>query len=366
MVDAPPSSAASIFAADRRPLLERLRAVGATVPHLPLADLPTPLGELVLDDGCSFWLKNDGAAAPVYGGNKARKLEWLLAEAQAQGASTVRTTGAIGSNHCVGTAIHASRVGLRTELVQTPQPLSEHVRLNILALSCFAQRMTLVGSYRGVAPAMAWARLTDRFRRQRTYPIPMGGSSVTGTLGYVNAALEFAEQRARIGSTERLRIYLAAGTCGTLAGLVVGLELAEIEAELVGVRVVDEAVTNEGVVRELVAGTWARLESLGLKRPATRVPWTLRQDGFGDGYGIGTPAGAAAQAELTLHGFKTEATYTAKAAAVMLADLRGGRAPAQATVFWHTLNSQPLLAALPHDALTRVPAAYKRFFEVSR
>ena len=50
----------------------------------------------------------------------------------------------------------------------------------------------------------------------------------------------------------------------------------------------------------------------------------------------------------------------------MLADLRGGRAPAQATVFWHTLNSQPLLAALPHDALTRVPAAYKRFFEVSR
>jgi D-cysteine desulfhydrase len=365
MADAPPSSS-SAFPADRRPLLERLRAAGASVPHLPLADLPTPLGELVLADGYSFWLKNDGAAAPVYGGNKARKLEWLLAEAQAQGATAVRTTGAIGSNHCVATAIHASRVGLRTELVQTPQPLNEHVRLNILAASCFSHRMTLVGDYRGVGPAMAWARLKDLFRRQRAYPIPMGGSSVTGTLGYVNAALEFAEQRARIGSAERLRIYLAAGTCGTLAGLVVGLELAELEAELVGVRVVDEAVTNEAVVAGLVDGTWAWLEALGLKRPAARVAWTLRHEGFGEGYGMGTPEGAAAQAELALHGLKTEGTYTAKAAAVMLSDLRGGRAPAQATVFWHTLNSQPLLTALPHDALTRVPAGYKPFFEVSR
>lgn len=350
----------------RRPLLERLQAAGASVPHLPLADLPTPLGELVLADGRSFWLKNDGASAPVYGGNKARKLEWLLAEAQAQGATSVRTSGAIGSNHCVATAIHASRAGLRTELLQTPQPVTEHVRLNMLAAACFAHRLDLVPDYRALPRAIAWARFRDLLRRQRAYLIPMGGSSVTGTLGYVNGALEFAEQRARAGISEQLRIYLPAGTCGTMAGLVVGLELAALDAEVVGVRVVDEAVTNEARIRALVEETWSRLVACGLTRPPLRVRWTLRHEAFGEGYGMGTQAGAAAQAELAMLGLKAEPTYTAKAAAVMLADLRAANAASVATVFWQTLNSQPLLAALPHDALTRVPAAYKPFFEVSR
>lgn len=347
----------------RRPLLERLAAVGATVAHLPLATLPTPLTQLALSDGQPFWLKDDGAAAPGYGGNKARKLEWLLAEARAQGASAVRTTGAIGSNHCVATALHADRAGLQTELVQTPQPLSDHVRTNILAVSSFARRMTLVEDYRGVPAALEASRLRDEAARQRTYDIPMGGSSVTGSLGYVDAALEFAEQRAAIG--DRLRIYLPAGTCGTMAGLIVGLELGELDDEVIGVRVVDEAVTNGERIESLISDTWARLASLGLTRPRNRVRWSLRHEGFGAGYGMGTEAGASAQAELAKLGLQTEATYTAKAASVMLADLRRNERGAPAGLFWQTLNRQPLRAALPDDALERVPADYKPFFEVS-
>ena len=352
--------------AERRPLLQRIRAAGSDLPHLPLADLPTPLGQLQFAGLPAFWLKNDGAAAPVYGGNKVRKLEWLLAEAKTEGASTVRTTGAIGSNHCVATAIHASRVGLRTELFQTPQPLTEHVRLNMLAASCFAHRTRLLPDYRAFDGALRRAGWVDRLRGRRSKAIPMGGSSVTGTLGYVNAALEFCEQLMAERGAPPPRIYLPAGTCGTMAGLIVGFELAEREVEVVGVRVVDASVTNDARVAELVEATWHRLQALGLARPARRVAWMLRHDGFGAGYGVGTEAGAEAVARFAEHGLKLELTYTAKAAAVLLRDLRSGQLRDGEAVFWYTLNSQPLLAALPHDALTRVPADYKPFFEVPR
>ena len=231
-------------------LFRAFPSLASRVPWVPLGRFPTPVARIdgLAPRSVELWVKRDDASGAAYGGNKVRKLEFLLGEAKACGARQLVTLGAIGSHHVLATAIYGRQVGLAVDAVVFPQPLTEHVREQILADVAAGARLHPTSGYLGV-PWRVW-RLR---RRADTLWISSGGSSPIGTLGYVTAGLELLEQIARGELPRPDVIYVALGSCGTAAGLLVGLcgapTLPRLDARLVGVRVVDRLVSNERVTR---------------------------------------------------------------------------------------------------------------------
>jgi 1-aminocyclopropane-1-carboxylate deaminase/D-cysteine desulfhydrase-like pyridoxal-dependent ACC family enzyme len=320
------------------------------VPWVPLGCFPTRVERVsgLAPPDVELWVKHDDESGVIYGGNKVRKLEFLLAEAQARGARKIATLGAMGSHHVLATALYGRQLGFDVEAVVFPQPMTEHVREQLRADLAAGARLRATRGYLGVPAAMWRAR-----RGEATAWIAAGGSSPTGTLGYVSGGLELGEQIAR-GELERPDIvYVALGSNGTAAGLLVSL-WSEPAIELVAVRVTDRVVSGERQVRTLAAGT-ERLLRRALEAdalPRSGRPPTLRvvHDQFGGAYGRPTPAGEAAVAAARSAGLELEPTYTGKCMAALLADARAGRLAGKRVLFIHTLSSvdlRPLIAAAP-------------------
>jgi D-cysteine desulfhydrase len=341
----------------RRPLLAR-----ADVPWLPLADLPSPLRSASTPEG-RIWIKDDGRCAPFYGGNKVRKLEFLFAEARRRGARAVATIGAAGSNHALATATWAQRLGLGCHVLHFPQPPTDHVRGNLLAIGSQRARLTHVPDVRLLPIALPAFRLATALPPRRAFWIPGGGSSAVGALGYANAALELVEQLQSEPHPHPDRIYVAAGTAGTMAGLIAGLALAgRDDIEVVGVRVTDRVVCSPAHVRGLLRGMRRVLGAAGCALDWKAIRWSLRDDQFGPGYGIPTPAAEAAVVWAREHlDLYVETTYTAKTLAALRADLAANAAARP--LYWHTLNQQPTAALVEPDfGPAQLPAAYARYF----
>ncbi|HWQ13507.1 MAG TPA: pyridoxal-phosphate dependent enzyme, partial [Roseiflexaceae bacterium] len=209
-------------------LLQRLDAY----PRVELGPFPTPLEELPRLSRAlrrPALIKRDDLPGPALGGNKARKLEYLMAEAQALGARKVATFGGMQSNHARMTAAACRRLGMAPYLLyfaRRPARLTG----NLALCAALGARMYFVPLPQGGEPgltlerAIALARLLARALVGRHYFIPVGGHSWLGCLGYVRAALELDEQ-ARAAGVGDAYVVLAAGTGGTLAGLLAGLSL---------------------------------------------------------------------------------------------------------------------------------------------
>lgn len=320
-------------------LFRRYPELRRRVPWLELASVPTPVEPLDLEGAEGrVWIKRDDLSATVYGGNKVRKLEWLLGDARRRGSARLITAGAAGSHHALATTVHGREHGFRVTLVLFPQPVTPHVR-EVLRLDHAlgadiraVRRMELV-------PAGLW-RARWAHRAETTAVIPPGGSSPAGTLGYVSAALELAEQVAAGEMPAPDVVHVPAGTLGTAAGLAIGLELAGLDTRIRATRVVGRLVTNRRVLRGLIRRTLRVLADAGVAAPSTddavrRV--TLRHDQYGRGYGAPTAAGARATERFADAGITLDPTYTAKAAAGMFADL--STSPG-VHLFWHTLSAR--------------------------
>lgn len=326
---------------------------------LALAASPAPPAET--RPGPSLWIKRDDRGAAPYGGNKPRKLEWLLADALRQGASRVLTAGGIGSNHALATALYGAEHGLEVHLLLFPQPVTEHVRMSLRLYAHLGAVMHLGGGLSGLAERMAELSAT----LPSCYPIPMGGSTHLGCLGFVDAAFELADQ-VRGGLLPcPSRIFVAGGTCGTLAGLLVGTKLAGLRSRVTGVRVVDRSVGNAAVVLELAEGALRTLRDL---EPAAVPRVSLDEDDFelldsyyGDGYGSPTVEGERALRLLEDRaGIELESTYTAKTLAAVL-DACERTPPDETILFWNTFAG-PVLAGLVIGAGEEsVPAEFRKF-----
>ena len=286
--------------------------------------------------GREILVKRDDLTARPYGGNKVRKLEFLLAEALAAGHGRVVTAGAFGSHHALATTVYGRRSGLAVTCVLFPQPLTAHVREVLGAIAAHGAELRFTRRMEGVPFALRRARWWRR--AEGACIIPPGGSSPVGALGYVEAGLELDAQIRSGECSEPGCIYVAAGTLGTVAGLALGLRLAGRRIPVQAVRITSALVTNWRALRSLVRGT------LGLLRPAPPLLPSveevlelveLRHDQVGAGYGRETAASNAAAAAFAAAGLTLDATYTAKAAAAVLADPRGPRPP----LFWHTLSA---------------------------
>jgi len=311
--------------------------LAAALRPLALACLPTPVEELSGLGRRGLWVKRDDLSSPLYGGNKVRKLEFLLGAARASGARTVLTMGASGSNHLLATALHGLELGLRTAGVVFPQPDSPAVREKARAYRGARVELFRTPSKYLLPWAVAAALARLRLREGR-FPalIPGGGSSPLGALGFVNAGLELAEQ-VRAGALPAPEaVFVAYGTGGTAAGLALGLQLGGLSSRVVAVRVIDRLMANRPRLARLAAAT-ARLlrqHAPGLDLP--RAPLgalEIRPDQLGRGYGHPTPAAEEARDAFAGVGLGLELTYTAKAAAAFLGAARRTTGP---LLFWLT------------------------------
>ena len=203
-------------------------------PRLLLGRVPSPVRflESASTERAELWVKDDGQLHPLYGGNKIRKLEYLLADALRLKRKRVIAVGSASSHHVLATALFAREVGLQSASVLCPHPLSDHARHVLEAIAATGIEVLPARSMAHVPWALA------RLVRAGDYVLWPGGSSVTGALGYVDAAAELGQQIREGVLPEPDLIVVPLGSGGTAAGLAVGGRQAGLSATVLGVSVV--------------------------------------------------------------------------------------------------------------------------------
>ena len=349
----------------------RFPALRGRLPRVRLTNLPTRVhrlerlgAELGVDQ---LWVKRDDESGALYGGNKPRKLEFVLADAVADGKKSVLTFGGIGTHHGLATAICARAVGLRAILVLLKQPVTEHVRRCLLL--DFAAGAEL--HYAPTVPLVTarTLRLCGRelLRGELPYIIPAGGTSPLGTIGYVNAALELQEQVVAGELPEPESIFVALGSGGTVAGLVLGLKLAGLRSRVIGVLVTDILPPS----RERLARA-ARKSLALLRQQSPDVPevvvapndFTILPGYLGPGYGASTEAACRARDRMAaLEAIHLDTTYTAKCLAGLIDAVRAPGQHGRSVLFWNTYSSVDPAAHLgPLPDPSQLPRPFHRFF----
>ena len=297
-------------------------------------------------------MKDDGVFGGAWGGNKTRKLEWVLPDVRRKRRTTIFTVGALATNHGLATALYAREHGLRTVLALVDQPLDEHVQRQFARIERSGARVyrTHTALKTVASLPLIYAANTDWPRLRPPYFLTVGGSSALGALGYVDAAFELAGQVERGELPAPTHVVVALGSGGTAAGLVLGFALAGLRTRVVAVQVNDRAPRDASRLARLAEGTRRLLERRGAALPPVSVsPSDVQVETrwVGDGYGHRTvEADQAVELARREEGLTLEPVYTAKAMAALLA-LRRGRELGQGPVlYWHT-----------HDALAsaRVP-----------
>jgi len=327
-------------------MAHRLPGLTARLAPESLAKLPTPVARLEhlgteLGHG-QLYIKRDDLSSALYGGNKVRKLEFLLAGPQRQGHKTVLTMGGIGSHHLLATALHARALDLATVGVVFPQPENDHVRAVRAAHQAAGVRLVPIRSKYLLPAAVAATLLSIRLRQGRPpLLVPGGGSSSLGAFGFVNAGLELAAQVAAGELPAPDEIYLAYGTGGTAAGLWLGLRLGGLQSRVVAVRVIDRLVANRPRLCALTRAIAKQLHSGPDAIECDLSPdqsLEIRQGYLGPGYGHATEA-ATRSVELfaRTQNLALEPTYTGKAAAAFIARARTRKGP---LLFWNTYAAE--------------------------
>lgn len=261
-------------------------------PRLYFAHLPTPLefmSRLSEAYGSNkIWLKRDDCTGLAGGGNKTRKLEFLLADAKQQGADTIITPGATQSNHCRQTAAIAAKLGYECHLIMEDRTGSDNVDYNyngnILLDQLLGAKLTMVPGGTDMNAAMEVLATELREKGKNPYLIPGGGSNAIGALGYVNCALELLHQ----ANTTGLRIdYVvhATGSAGTQAGLVAGFCGSGSQIPVLGISTKAAKEAQEEKVFALAQETAALC---GLPDSVKRSDVIANSDYVGEGYGIPT------------------------------------------------------------------------------
>ena len=343
------------------------------LPYLPLATLPTPVQQASTFASChnigSLHIKRDDQSAALYGGNKTRKLGFLLGAAQAAGAKSVLTFGAAGSNHALATALYARECGMKAALVLGPQHNSPHVRENIQAM-VQAEAILCPCSWEDSA-ATAAARFHKLWKQDGTppYVIPPGGSSPSGTLGFVNAAYELRQQIDDGILPEPDLLYAASGTMGTCIGLALGLRALGMKTKVMAIRVTTEPYTGMERANTLFTVVNALLHRADAKFPAAGLQqqyFDIRDEFFGQDYALYTPEGIAAiqiaEEELSL---SLEGTYTGKTFAGLVADASSGLLRDKNVLFWNTYNGKMAETTAAQFSYEKLPAMLRTFFETT-
>jgi D-cysteine desulfhydrase len=310
------------------------------LPRVPLALLPTPVTPLhrltAWMGGAELWIKRDDQTGLAFGGNKTRKLEFLLADAEASGARTLVTRGAVQSNHCRQTAAAAAARGLQSILVLRGDP-PDSLNGNLLLDHLLGARIVWTHG-RDPETVLQETYAQAQADSNRPYLVPYGGSSPLGASAYAAALEEALEQ-----CSDPEWIIAASSSGGTQAGLVAGARLLGYQGKILGISVDLTAAELRARVAALASGVCALLG-----RPADiRADEILVEDRFAaPGYAVVTDVERnAISAFARQEGILLDPVYTGRAAGAMLALAKEGRFPAgQKVLFWHTGGTPAMFA----------------------
>ncbi len=310
------------------------------IPRLRFAQLPTPIEPMPrltkFLGGPRLLVKRDDQTGLAFGGNKTRKLEFLVAEALAQGADTLLSAGALQSNHCRQTAAAAAKFGLACTLVLVGEPPAQ-ASANLLLDQLFGAEIIWVEKSRRDAVLQETFEKTSLLGR-KPYLVPYGGSSPTGVLGYVYAMEEFIGQKVNADW-----IVFASSSGGTQAGLVLGARLFGYQGKLLGISI-DEP---QRILQERVADLASEAsERIGPRLNFTADDVLVNAEYATPGYGVLTGAERGAISLFAkCEGLLLDPVYTGRAAAGLVDLIRKGFFKTDETVlFWHT-GGQPALFA---------------------
>lgn len=355
------------------PLFERYPTLKKNLPYVELGDFPTPvqrlerLGNVV--GMTNLYVKRDDLSATLYGGNKVRKLEFLLSQALRANAKAVLTFGFAGSNHALATAIYAHQMGLQPISILLRQPNAQYVRNNLLVGHYFGAELH---HYRHLPSLLigTTSQFLKHMLQDQAVPfvIPPGGSSPLGGVGFVNAALELQDQISEGVLPEPDYIYVAAGSMGTAVGLMVGLKLTQLKSRVIAVRVVHSTYVNEHRLvnhfNKMNAFLHAQDHSFPIFHVSAR-DMEIQHAFFGRKYALFTKKGMQAVALMEKYeGIRLEGTYTGKTLAALLSDsLQNQSRKDQVVLFWNTYNSREFSNIVRGLDYHRLPDSFHCYFE---
>jgi L-cysteate sulfo-lyase len=306
-------------------------------PRVSIAHLPTPLELLprltAQLDGPELWIKRDDQTGLATGGNKARKLEYLVADALAQAADTLITGGAGQSNHARQTAAAAAKMGLACTLVLRGAA-PPRVQGNLLLDQLLGADIVWAGT-RPLADVMTQAAEELQAAGRRPYIIPYGGSNPIGASGYVTAMEELLAQCTEHNLLHFDHIVIASSSGGTQAGLMVGARALEYEGRILGISIEPEANTLQRTLADLATAT---AHHLGLALSFAPQDFAVNDDYLGGGYGVvGELEEEAIRTMARAEGILLDPVYTGRAFGGLL-DLvrRGVFLSNERVLFWHT------------------------------
>jgi D-cysteine desulfhydrase family pyridoxal phosphate-dependent enzyme len=310
------------------------------LPRVPLAHLPTaiePLERISAElGGPSIWIKRDDATGLAFGGNKTRKLEYLLADAESKGAKTVLTRGAVQSNHCRQTAAAAARRGLDCILV-LGGVAPEKTIANLLLDRLLGAEIHWVEEG---DPETLLAQLFEQAQEENRHPylVPYGGSNPLGAAAYAAAMGEMIEQKIEFD-----RIIFATSSGGTQAGMIVGADLYQFSGMIQGISVDKRAVELRAHIAPLAMET---AEFLG-HRLKIQPDEIVVEDGYlGDGYAVmSNVEREAINLFARQEGILLDPVYTGRAVGGMIDLIKQGKIPPDERIlFWHTGGTPALFA----------------------
>jgi D-cysteine desulfhydrase len=315
---------------------------------IELARLPTPV-EPAPWLGNQAWIKRDDGTSDLYGGGKVRKLEWLLGSAEYSHPGAVVSVGAVGSHHLVALGLFLAKSGRQLHALTFPQMMTPHVRENLAVLVSIGTRFWHVPS-RAHLP-LAYLKYRSALGAQRGTWMDAGGSSARGSLGFVSAGLELAEQVQKGEIPHPRRIFVTGGSGGTPAGLIIGLSLAGLPTVVHVTSAVERWLLNPWLLQRKMQQIVNELRALGVPLPGTAaelcasagVRWEVDHSQLGGGYGQSTVHAERAVELAGRSGVALETTYTGKCIAALRKHTGQQSTRDEPILFWNTQANTDLL-----------------------
>jgi len=337
-------------------LFDAFPELAGVVPWTPLAHVPTAVEPCTaIEDWLGrggVYMKRDDLISPLYGGNKVRRYEFILADALARGAKHIVTAGGLASTQVMATALFGRALGFKVTSVLFDQPVTTFAQAQIRRYVAAGATLVYGGGYLRTAYETAMSLR----REEGSYLILPGAANALANLGYIDAMLELGRQVDKGLAPKPDVILLPTGSSGTLAALALGAAYLGWDTEILGVRIASSLVCNRTSVGFVIRNTdrfmsrhvpaWGRLSG--------RAKFTLYGGALGRGYGARTPEATVGIEQLrVLTGSPGEVTYSGKALAALHALCNTPAYASKSILLWNTLSSvHPELA--PKD---QVPAA---------
>ncbi len=310
----------------------------------------------------SLWIKRDDISCLNYGGNKPRKLEFILADAKGKGYKKVLTVGGFGSNFCVANAVSCNKLGLKAIAFLVDQPMVSFARKNLLLNVYYENELIYVKK----RSRIKWFKLFKKlFDSSIYFMLTSGGSVPLGTLGFVNAAFELEEQIKNKEMPEPDHIFIPYGSAGTVAGLALGLKLANIKSQVHAIQIASSVDFEDSL--KLSYDTLKLIKEYDETIPEVEID-NIKFDTefFGEGYALPTKEGTEAiEKGREIENIDLDITYSGKTFAAFLKFVEDNKQTLKdrTILFWNTYNSIDASEVIENVDYRKLPRKLHWIFE---